>query len=1617
MYVFLMDKGQLVHLDSKRLSQNVSSLRAVLAEEVGLPWEKQILLVSGGFQLEPGDKLSECGAGMDKTNPIYVFTRTQEDDDLGQMPDVLQVNDGGFPRQIETLLNAPPSLTALNDRICAVRALAPIAHETCEAVKQLVSEQREMVQGWCVALANLAEVAADTNKRLTVALGRIEQFEKRAGEWERQLSLVDKLKAELSQVPLLTQLINPLNETCNPNDSPDTLSPRPPSNLYEWVCLQSALSSGWSPTQRTALPTAARLQLAEFYLNRPGLSQVGRCRTTSAGHLDNTVTTSPQPSDRASLHGAPTKSTTIFGSERSFGNLFALCTSSPSLTRSRLAPENINSQAESAFLAVVDSARRDFNLLRYGVEVIGDVYKVEEGSEMNYVRRLTTHLAELLSLVSPSSSTTVCMPAGSLSLDPSTVEQTHQCLDHGYFSELLFHANPLTEEALRLVELIDEVNQNLTKAYQHACASKTKSSISDHFGTHTLQLKELLAAFRKLCQILSEIMQSKMNLAENLRERQRWLQNFQSDIHRLDASIQKYLSRMNRITRTGTLLSQLQKAPEVYARSLVEVVRQHEFDVTLAQLAREQRESRSEEMNRRRLFAKQMRDNILHSLFALWTCQRGDRCGISRTTSHGIARAFSTMDTQEEAYSRLGVTTHTRTTPKLSDSQPDTRRSSLGSRSEPKLNELIHQPINTFRLSSRTRPTDTLRSIGQRLTEVNEDDIVEQRTSEMTFSSATPSRSKHFSGTDSVGFCGHTTVHPRAQPQRAGDDYRRASIPTGGTDGLRVPKWTLGDHVGTEEDLTLTNDTHTYQNMCITREDLDQLALVLPAHLATLVREEVLRALGTGQPPTSFSTSPPSCASSRPVTQHVGLSPMRRSIDDSRQSDHVVSTSVCSVACQTELPIAFHSPARTWIMSGRQSSSLVLPITRSPQRTLPSWEPLPSSLCSWEFCPGSPVRLGLKRSVSTSAVMDFTSTLVKYTQTDDAPDSVNGSILKAASAELPDVLPVPTMSSSNTTAAPVSHPVAPLPLPEPSDKLGDSSPVTSLCGELTCLDLDPVPSDELYTEPEFATPTTMMSSSFHSTRTNLSNPDEPRTDLEYFPLDGTAADYESVNNTPVQHRSRLLVDRGVESSFSSSHPVSTETGPWASCESGLQPMVSCGCNLNRLHATCLALSHQFSRLPLRPPSADHNVAHPSCSVSDNQMDTLNQILIGLSSYVQLFPHPPCSLHASLRSSNSSESTAVPELPSVRFGVTVTSSSTTNSSDQQWNSVGTQTACPDATLDACTSITLDPIMTATSPMSGSMDLSEVKHDTIQSSHMLPYGTDLVALRLPAFGMPSPVTLTSPLSLSSVKVLERFITFAHSNFTYNDTVVFVPVRGSSQHATSPTDPSSGESTGKDRSSPPNLLRSISPASSMLSSTIIKSMEISSTANCLSQPPRNRDVMYSSGYPSARPKSRSNLVRDLFESTMDGVLDSSIYPSTMSGDVIPSGPHKSSKVSTNAESTVTQWRMLSSDGHVYFLHQDDFSDLNLDTRVDYCKLVSRSPQNGASGRSRQYPDLPPGASQGSNSMQPRVPTNQSASESRSYLWLQAISGKSGAYRNVNTTVLTYPKTSHSIAFGLNL
>ncbi|VDQ03374.1 unnamed protein product, partial [Trichobilharzia regenti] len=99
----------------------VSSLRNVLAHDFDLPLNKQILLVSGGFQLEPGDKLSTYGAGLVSS--------------IRHISEFMMYTDGGYPRQLASLLELAPSEKVFEDRLRLIRALTPIGREAANAIE------------------------------------------------------------------------------------------------------------------------------------------------------------------------------------------------------------------------------------------------------------------------------------------------------------------------------------------------------------------------------------------------------------------------------------------------------------------------------------------------------------------------------------------------------------------------------------------------------------------------------------------------------------------------------------------------------------------------------------------------------------------------------------------------------------------------------------------------------------------------------------------------------------------------------------------------------------------------------------------------------------------------------------------------------------------------------------------------------------------------------------------------------------------------------------------------------------------------------------------------------------------------------------------------------------------------------------------------------------------------------------------------------------------------------------------------------------------------------------------------------------------------------------------
>ncbi|VDP72456.1 unnamed protein product [Schistosoma curassoni] len=91
--------------------------------------------------------------------------------------------------------------------------------------------------------------------------------------------------------------------------------------------------------------------------------------------------------------------------------------------------------------------------------------------------------------------------------------------------------------------------------------------IANWFGVVALQLPYLDPPYPQTRLKIRILAFGPLNFVNNTPStKMHWLQNFQSELNRLDAIIQRCLRRMCRVTTTGTLISQLNEAGPTYAR-------------------------------------------------------------------------------------------------------------------------------------------------------------------------------------------------------------------------------------------------------------------------------------------------------------------------------------------------------------------------------------------------------------------------------------------------------------------------------------------------------------------------------------------------------------------------------------------------------------------------------------------------------------------------------------------------------------------------------------------------------------------------------------------------------------------------------------------------------------------------------------------------------------------------------------------------------------------------------------------------------------------------------------------------------------------------------------------
>ncbi|BHF83093.1 reticulophagy [Sparganum proliferum] len=651
MYVFLMPKGELVELDQKFLQKRVTALCDELNLRFNIPPDRQILLISGGTELMTSDMPSVCGAGEDRTNPIYVFLRNDAEGPLHLQPDQKQFSGVDLLSSIQGLLRSPGPAT-LRELSEKMLQLSQHAAEACTSIEKMIFEQRHMCEGWFIALANLTHVVDKTQARLDTYYKDYNQFCIDAVHLEKNLKRFSKIRQELSGIPLLPQLSDAASDAIgNPSMVGSVPGHFAPRNLYDWICLHCPHTPLNLVNIRSGVGGALFREGSDLCLNslRPCTPMGSQ---SSLSHLPPPppVHFSASPPTDSAAAPSVLESGLVDIVQRALNNLDCLQAGMPSRRLLQM------SSSEEGAAANVMSTSASSN---------SENSSSEKSMQLNYVSSQLDALRDLLAAApkdqsqhndegdeerdqaqEPAVQTGAFTSASSISLHASPAwpipefegKASHSpttanaasisgILESGFsrrdFSKSLALLDPMLEKACLLRDDIKEITKRLVSDWKQRSASSSRDN-RDRNPRSLLReqdclIKGVIDRFESLRGIFHDTMEKKLALAESLAAQQGNLQKFHSEINLKDSNIQRCRRIMERVTTVGVLLEQIKEAPSLYVKCLLEVVRRRTVDDAYARrydaFVERSSEFRREEIRRRRLFAKELQYKLLGEMF------------------------------------------------------------------------------------------------------------------------------------------------------------------------------------------------------------------------------------------------------------------------------------------------------------------------------------------------------------------------------------------------------------------------------------------------------------------------------------------------------------------------------------------------------------------------------------------------------------------------------------------------------------------------------------------------------------------------------------------------------------------------------------------------------------------------------------------------------------------------------------------------------------------------------------------------------------------------------------------------------------------------------------------
>lgn len=202
LYVFYVDVGSMLKFDMNLATQSVLKLQEVLARQLHIPMNKQVLLVSGGENVTSSNKVSSYFAGTD-TNPFFLFNKDALESQFPSFEFPGNPSDKILEEQLRDYLDRPPTMEVIAIRAKIVQSFSEAAKKKLEICSDLVHSQHLQHQGWSAVIANLLDITSAFKVRVNLFLQNLDEY---LEEHEKNVAIINsfpQVLSILSRIPLL----------------------------------------------------------------------------------------------------------------------------------------------------------------------------------------------------------------------------------------------------------------------------------------------------------------------------------------------------------------------------------------------------------------------------------------------------------------------------------------------------------------------------------------------------------------------------------------------------------------------------------------------------------------------------------------------------------------------------------------------------------------------------------------------------------------------------------------------------------------------------------------------------------------------------------------------------------------------------------------------------------------------------------------------------------------------------------------------------------------------------------------------------------------------------------------------------------------------------------------------------------------------------------------------------------------------------------------------------------------------------------------------------------------------------------------------------------------------